>query len=399
MSTIRKRIIGNDPRNVRWDAITETRGGNQRSRSSKTFLTQKEAKDHLAAVRGSQPSLTASFMELKDDFLKFYADLVKVKKLEASTLKQIREHFKNHVLPDRGLSDRKCADITVPVAQAFLDRLTLRVSSAMAIKVRTTLSRMFSYGARRGFVTFNPVLDTERTKTSRPEIEDSIEPFVLPPKSDLVKLLATAKTFDNTGKAEALVRLLMYGGLRSSEQRATRSTDLDLEGVNPKVFVHQKADLSGKIGKVKSASAKREIRLGPETVVALNRWREAAPTGIFVFSNEAGNPISYGNLWNRFWVPLMNKAGLVTAEPASKVVREYDAAKQADFKQVQFGFHMLRHVFASLQIEQGVSPKRLQKLMGHSTLKLTMDTYGHLWPDDEKDRERADAVEKALKAG
>ena len=82
-------------------------------------------------------------------------------------------------------------------------------------------------------------------------------------------------------------------------------------------------------------------------------------------------------------------------EPASKTVREWSEA-QADFKQPAFGPHTLRHVYASLQIEQGVSPKRLQRLMGHATLKLTLDTYGHLWPDESADRARARAVENAL---
>ncbi len=57
---------------------------------------------------------------------------------------------------------------------------------------------------------------------------------------------------------------------------------------------------------------------------------------------------------------------------------------------------MLRHVYASLQIEQGVTPERLQKLIGHATLKMTLDTYGHLWPDEDADRARARGVEKMI---
>lgn len=91
----------------------------------------------------------------------------------------------------------------------------------------------------------------------------------------------------------------------------------------------------------------------------------------------------------------MNAAGLVTDHPASKTIREASKANEK-YKQPAFGPHTLRHVYASLQIAQNVSPKRLQKLMGHSTLKLTLDTYGHLWPDESEDRERARNVELSL---
>ena len=114
-----------------------------------------------------------------------------------------------------------------------------------------------------------------------------------------------------------------------------------------------------------------------------------------LFPNDEGNVWGYGNFWHRFWVPLLNTAGLVTSDAASRTVRQWSQA-QADYRQPRFGPHTLRHVYASLQIEQGITPKRLQKLMGHSTLKLTLDTYSHLWPDESADRARARSVENAL---
>jgi len=91
----------------------------------------------------------------------------------------------------------------------------------------------------------------------------------------------------------------------------------------------------------------------------------------------------------------MNHCGLVTEAPADRHIREA-SPKYADFKAPLFGPHMLRHVYASLQIERGVTPKRLQKLIGDSTLKVTLDTYGHLWPDESAERAHASAIEQAL---
>ncbi|MDE1901438.1 MAG: tyrosine-type recombinase/integrase, partial [Alphaproteobacteria bacterium] len=58
--------------------------------------------------------------------------------------------------------------------------------------------------------------------------------------------------------------------------------------------------------------------------------------------------------------------------------------------------YALRHVAASNWIEMGVMPKRIQELMGHSSLKLTMDTYGHLWANPEIDNQIAINTEQAF---
>jgi integrase len=170
----------------------------------------------------------------------------------------------------------------------------------------------------------------------------------------------------------------------------------ELEPNQAKVRIVRRADRYNELGSVKSAAGLRTIEIGNETAASVRAYLgNSAVKSDLVFPNEEGNVWNYPNFWHRFWVPLLNAAGLVTAEPASKTVREWSEA-QADFRQPAFGPHTLRHVYASLQIEQGVMPKVLQKLMGHATLKLTLDTYGHLWPDERADRARARAVETAL---
>jgi integrase len=58
------------------------------------------------------------------------------------------------------------------------------------------------------------------------------------------------------------------------------------------------------------------------------------------------------------------------------------------------GFHHLRHFYASLLIHHGESVKVVQDRLGHSSATMTLDTYGHLWPDSE-DSTRA-AVDTVL---
>jgi integrase len=58
--------------------------------------------------------------------------------------------------------------------------------------------------------------------------------------------------------------------------------------------------------------------------------------------------------------------------------------------------HAFRHAAASLWIEQGINPKRVQALMGHSSIQMTFDTYGHLFDLADEDAQDAAAIERAL---
>jgi integrase len=64
-----------------------------------------------------------------------------------------------------------------------------------------------------------------------------------------------------------------------------------------------------------------------------------------------------------------------------------------------YGFHALRHAAASLFIAHlGWTPKRVQTVMGHASIQMTYDRYGHLFEDRESDREAMKKLEAAVVA-
>jgi integrase len=399
MGFIRKRKLpsGKIRWQVIWDADVADAGEKavDRPRMTAMFDTQAEAKIKLASVELEKPKPSAPFTDLTKHFLDYFEQLVEKGQRERSTLRQFKQHINLHILVDQLIAHARCGDIDAVFVQLFLDRLGRRVSLKMAVKVRGTLSRLFNHGMRRGFVKANPVNASKIEVSYRPEA-GADEHFYLPPKDDLRLLLGTAKRFDNTGRADAAIHLLMFGGLRMSEFRGLWKASCELEPDKARVKISRRADRYNELGSVKSAAGLRTVEIGNETAAAIRAYLKTCTVkSDLVFPNEEGNVWNYPNFWHRFWVPLMNAAGLVTGEPASKTVREWSEAR-TDFRQPAFGPHTLRHVYASLQIEQGISPKVLQKLMGHATLKLTLDTYGHLWPDEHADRARARAVETAL---
>jgi integrase len=93
----------------------------------------------------------------------------------------------------------------------------------------------------------------------------------------------------------------------------------------------------------------------------LNRHLQGVPAdpGALVFTAPGGGPLRLTNFRRRVWVPALRAAKL------SERVRIHD----------------LRHKCASLLIAQGEHPKAIQEQLGHSSIQVTIDRYGHLFPD------------------
>lgn len=160
----------------------------------------------------------------------------------------------------------------------------------------------------------------------------------------------------------------IFTGLRASELRGLRWSDVDLD--SGELTVHQRADRWGVIGPPKSHAGKRTVPLAPMVVSALKEWRLACPQGParLVFPNGKGRVAQITSIHYRGLGPLQKAAGIT------------------DNDKPKYGMHSFRHAAASLFIEQGFSPKRVQALMGHATIQMTFDTYGHLFPTEEDDR-------------
>jgi integrase len=92
-----------------------------------------------------------------------------------------------------------------------------------------------------------------------------------------------------------------------------------------------------------------------------------------VFCQADGKPINPRN-FNRHFSRVLQQAGLPH-------IRLHDS----------------RHTFATLLLEQGVSPKTVQVLLGHSSAKVTLDTYSHV--SLELEQQAAATLNAALQAG
>ena len=98
------------------------------------------------------------------------------------------------------------------------------------------------------------------------------------------------------------------------------------------------------------------------------------------------------NILNRFW-ELLQVANGMAVESGKR-----DEAGNPTLE-AKYGLHSLRHAAASLFIAHlGWTPKRVQTVMGHSSIKMTFDLYGHLFEDREGDQEAMKKLEAAIVA-
>jgi len=161
-------------------------------------------------------------------------------------------------------------------------------------------------------------------------------------------------------------------GMRNGELLALQWRDIDLEAGTLQV---KRTIFNGKVSAPKTTSGRRTIRLSKLAIAALRRHRIDASeqrTSEWVFSSQAGTPISVHNLHNRSWRPLLERAGL----PASTRM------------------HDIRHSAATLLLSKGVAVKVVSEMLGHADVSTTLSIYAHVLPDMQGTA--ADAADEAF---
>jgi integrase len=132
--------------------------------------------------------------------------------------------------------------------------------------------------------------------------------------------------------------------------------------------------------------------MAPMVINTVKAWRIACPATPLnlVFPTENGSIHSSSNLYRHYWAPLQCALGMV------EIVQGDVEGERVE--QPRYNFHALRHAAASLFIEQGWSPKKVQAVMGHASIQITFDIYGHLWKNPEDDLKAMAQIEARLLA-
>lgn len=341
----------------RADAVAAANRGKLRSPTQTTLREAAEA--FLAGARdGSIPNRSG-------------------RRYKPATLRGYERALRLRVLPVLG--DARLSEITRADVQDLADRLTAEGASASTVQnTLDPLRKVFDRAVRRDVVAIDP---TEGLELRRP---DGRRDRIAPP-DEAMRLLDALPDDER-----AIYATAMFAGLRRGELRALRWSDVHLPG--RRIAVERGwDDEEGEQGG-KSEAARRVVPilavLAP--VLAAHKLRTGRDGDALVFGATATEPFDPSTVRRR---------ALAAWDAANVRTRERFGDDVAAARLLRpIGLHESRHTCASLLIAAGANAKIIQAVMGHATIAMTFDTYGHLMPGGlEEAAAAADAyVEEAL---
>ena len=305
--------------------------------------------------------------------------------LERTTVEGYEQHLTFHIVPLIG--GVKLAQLTVAGVRGFEDQLAEDRSPVMVRKVMRSLGAILADAQERGLVAQNVVHNLRRGRRGKNEARTErrqrgkLKVGVHIPTLDEISRI-TAHLND---RRRALLMTAIFTGLRASELRGLRWADIDLKrGV---LHVRQPVDRYQEIGPVKSEAGERTVPLPPMLINTLRKWKLACPRSDLdlAFPNLVSRPQALTDIVRRSFQPAQVAAGVVNARGRAKYG----------------GLHTLRHFYASWCINRRIDGglelplKVVSARLGHASIQMTADRYGHLFPSGDDGAELA-AAEKAI---
>jgi integrase len=314
-----------EARSWRVDALARIQSGEL---SAERGLTVSEAVDQFVAGIDSGAVRNRSGHEFKPSVKRDY-----------------RRDLYGRIVPLIGPS--RLRDLTLPDMQRVVDNIAGQGLAASTVRNAIMAFRSLVAWARRsGYMRADPC-DGLRLPSGERKRER------IATRDEAALLVASLAPRDR-----AALGLACYGGLRAGELLGLAWQHIDLErGV---IHVERAWDASGQFVAPKSKAARRVVPIAQRLhVLLLDHIDVTGGDGLLFPGKGTGKPMSYSGLVKR----MKARWETVGLEP--------------------LGLHEARHTFASILIAAGANAKAISTFMGHGSISITFDRYGHLMPGSE----------------
>lgn len=330
-------------KNGKWYAsfYYETWQGERKKKKKEGFKTQREAKaferTFIEKMQGSPDMTFGSLLDLYLDDLK-----LRVRELSFYGSVSISKSLRKY------LSDIPIVDITPPVVQNLQSTLLKDGKSVKRVNVITSLlSTVLLYAQKTYGLPSNPCKFVDKLKVHDKKALDfwtldEFNAFIVHVKDEPYRVI---------------FMLLFYSGMRVGEVLALTLDDFTDKGVEVSK-AYQRFGSRDILGPPKSKSGYRFVTL-PENIINL----------VLEYSSKIYGLESSDRLF-----PLARWA-----------VRRYMVSKISEHDLKPIRTHDLRHSHASFLIHLGYDPLVISQRLGHSDIKMTLQTYSHLYPSKHQE--------------
>lgn len=331
----------------------------KKSRADKYAKTKKEAEQLLRQMRrhaedGSpvvESALTVATWSER------WIDRTLAVSPRKPTTKETYSRLIRHHMIGGSIGVERLDRLTPSKVEEWLHGLLQTRSEATCRQVHAILCMILDGAVREGLVRRNVARAVSKPRVPRTDVKSySLE--------EVSQLLMSAKG----DRLESFLRLLVFTGLRKGEALGLRWSEVDFDAAQIRV-TGTLARVGGALTRQepKTSKSRRSVPLVPEAIEALRDQRvrqakerlaagEAWTDSGYVFTTEAGTPVDPRNALRWFYL-VRDRAGI-------------DAGS----------LHSFRHAAASVLLSNGVPMPVVSDVLGHSSISITVDMYGHMAP-------------------
>jgi integrase len=387
------------------------------------FRTRKEADDALAEIvkRGRKTETKITFQ----DYAEWWLENCAKDQIKDSTFEEYQSALKNHLYPTFG--NRPMAKITRMEAREFInherktgwriseirrlekvrDRLSLETGDEAAAAKRKVEARllqhqqagkkdlsrstvrnllaparsMFNQAIEDEIVSSNPFANIGRINkkdNSDPEKAEELKEENVYDMSQVARALDMAK--ERKPQHHPVFACGFLSGLRMGEQIALRPIDIDFETHN----IHVRRNFyRGRITTPKG-NRRRRVVLEPELEAILDNLIKSKKAAAIesLLSKPADERRDKEEIMKEMMEDYLFKTPIGTRLDPSNLRRAFHSVlKAAGLRRIRY--HDMRHTYATNLLNQGVDIAEVSRLLGHASIKITLDTYIHFLPQKE----------------
>jgi integrase len=335
-------------------------------RAAEEVRRKLEAKLTLGEFKLEEKAPLPTFAAYTERWLQTYAHI----HCRGTTASNYQRLLRRYVLPIIG--EKSFDAVTREDIKEIIATMVVKgLSKSTVANTMAPVREMFNHAIDDGVLTANPSARIGRFLRHTKDRRADVNPLT---REEVSRLLEAAQQY--TPRYYPLFLSAVRTGMRIGELLGLQWGDIDFHGHFIEV---RRAIVRGNIGRTKSgkycridmsqqlSSTLKALSMQRKEETLRKGWGEVPE---WVFVNEEGRPLDDCNVRKRIFYRCLEKAGLR-----------------------RLRFHDLRHTFASLLIAQNESPKKIQVLLGHQSIKITMDTYGHLY--SEENRKAVDTLNDA----